>query len=344
MSDVVAPMDRTMVVPGGMGATQQMPAAASGDVFRTQMGGTAACPVCQSTTPLMETYCGECGFLLSSSTGETMEAPIDEGPAGELVDGQSGVRYRLHSGVNTVGRQGTDVIVQEGTLSRVHAKITIDGASILVEDLSSTNGTKVGDRRIGPNQPTPATSGMTLRFGNWNVLLEVGGANAFIADRTIALPASEQTLALDAAQVAPEGATLPTEAAQDDFPVARLEKIEGPSPDILLSGGGATVGRKAGNDIILANDAYISSRHAQFACDAMGTYLMDLGSTNGTSVNEVRLEPNARQLLLEGDTVQLGQTKYRFILVEAEEPEAPAKEMFHADEVAVGHAEPEAGA
>ncbi len=353
MSDAVAPADRTMVVPGGIGATQQMPAAAGGDAFRTQMGGTAVCPVCQSTTPLMETYCGECGFLLTSTPVEGVEPLTEEGPAGELLDVQSGLRHRLHAGVNTVGRQGTDVIIQEGTVSRVHARITLESTGVMVEDLSSTNGTKVGDRRIGPNQPTPASSGMTLRFGNWNVVLEIGAPVAQPADRTIALPA-DQTIALPTPEqiagsesvepAAPEPSTLLAETLPDDLPIARLEKIEGPSPDILISEGGITIGRRAGNDILLTNDAYISGRHAQFTCDLMGTYLTDLGSTNGTSVNEERLQPNVPQLLLEGDMIQLGQTKYRFVLVEAREAEPEVRDsdpLEATHPVEATHPEPE---
>ncbi len=326
-----AAQDRTMVVPGG-GIPQ--PAAGMGDALRTQMGGTTTCPVCKSTTPLMETYCGECGYLLSSAPAENLEVPVEETPAAELVDAKDGRRYRLHAGVNTIGRQGTDVLVTDGTVSRVHARITIEGDAITVEDLGSTNGTKVGDRRIGPNQPTPATSAMPLKFGNWLVTLEMGtssgaAGSAAPAEATVAMPGGSGAAGIgDQTLVGvPTGAT--QYAAVGDEPaaviasaVALLKKVEGPGEDIAITEGSVTVGRRPGNSVLLTGDPYISGRHAEFMTDNTGTYLTDLGSTNGTLVNGQKLVPQERQLLLEGDAVQLGQTRYLFNLIE----EAPEME------------------
>jgi pSer/pThr/pTyr-binding forkhead associated (FHA) protein len=318
-----AASDRTMVAPAGFGATQQMPAAGLGDAMRTQMGGTTTCPVCKSTTPLMETYCGECGYLLSSAPAPDLEVPSEEAPAAELVDLNDGRRHRLREGVNTIGRQGTDVLVNEGTVSRVHARVTIEGDNITVEDLGSSNGTKVGDKRLGANQPTPATAGMELKFGNWRVLLERGGASPAAAtimagatlaistgapvDRTIVgLPPSEAVAAETPVVSAPVpvATTLPA--------VALLRKTQGPGADISLPEGRVTIGRRPENTVVLTNDAYISGRHAEIVTENSGTYITDLGSTNGTQVNGQKLTAQERQLLLEDDEVQLGQTRYVF--------------------------------
>ena len=185
----------------------QMPATGLNDPYRTQMGGTTTCPVCKSTTPLMETFCGECGYLLHVRARRKPRSAAGRS-ARRRTDRRSGrQRHKLRQGVNTLGRQGTDVLVNEGTISRVHARITIEGNTITVEDMGSTNGTKVGDRRIGPNQPTPATPGTTLRFGNWRALLQLGGlpsgpqttgANApatlMGGNQTVVMPADDRTL------------------------------------------------------------------------------------------------------------------------------------------------------
>src|SRR5436305_1316976 len=82
-------MDRTLVVPpGGSQATMVMPSQA--DAYRTQMGGTTTCPVCKSTTPLMDPFCGDCGFLLASPPAQEIVPIVEEAPAGELVDPQTG--------------------------------------------------------------------------------------------------------------------------------------------------------------------------------------------------------------------------------------------------------------
>src|SRR5437763_17153368 len=117
------PADRTMVAPaGGAGATMQMPAGGF-DPMRTQMGATTTCPVCRSTTPAMESYCGDCGYLLSSVPEADLVVPAEEAPAAELVDLETQRRYLLRTGSNTVGRQGTDILINDGTVSRVHARI-----------------------------------------------------------------------------------------------------------------------------------------------------------------------------------------------------------------------------
>lgn len=317
----VAPGDRTMVAP----------ATGSTDALRTQMGGTTTCPVCKTTTPLYETYCGECGFLLTSAVAEEIETPVEEAPTAELVDAQNGRRYRLRQGVNTVGRQGTDVLVSDSTVSRTHARITIEGGQITVEDLGSTNGTKVGDRRLGANEPAQATSGMPLKFGNWQVVLEVpSGAAATTtapaaAEPTVAIPGEEAAAGVEAPSEATSVLTTPAEPAEaateeepveSPAPVALLRKTNGPAADIPVTEGTITVGRRTTNTIVLSEDPYISGAHAEITTDNTGTYLTDLGSTNGTLVNGQKLTPNERQLLLSGDEVQIGQTSYTFEHVE----------------------------
>ena len=48
-----------------------------------------------------------------------------------------------------VGRESpADVAIADHSLSRRHARFSLDGASVVVEDLGSTNGTRVGRRRI----------------------------------------------------------------------------------------------------------------------------------------------------------------------------------------------------
>lgn len=335
--------DRTMVVPpGGIGATQ-MPAGGPADAFRTQMGGTTTCPVCQSVTPLMETYCGECGYLLTAAAPESMEFPSEEPPAAELIE-PDGRRHRLRQGVNTVGRQGTDVLLAEGTVSRNHARITIEGDRITVEDLGSSNGTKVGDLRIGPNQPTLASPGAPIKFGNLILSLVVGSgeAAATIMGGEAAIPPAvggDQTLigtpvvagdrtivglptSRAASEAAPVVASAPVAVPADA--AALLKKIEGPGDDIPLLEGVTSLGRRPENTIVIGTDAYLSGRHAEFKVDATGVFLTDVGSTNGTKLNGQKLTPQQPQILVEGDVVELGQTQYRFTPL-APEPLAEAE-------------------
>ena len=52
-------------------------------------------------------------------------------------------------GAMIIGRKGADIAVEGDTeMSRRHARLRVEGGRVLVEDLGSTNGTYVGDRRI----------------------------------------------------------------------------------------------------------------------------------------------------------------------------------------------------
>ena len=71
-----------------------------------------------------------------------------------------------------------------------------------------------------------------------------------------------------------------------------------------------TMGRGGDNDVAIAADAYASARHARFEPRRDGVYVEDIGSTNGTFVNGIRLTRERR--LAPGDLVRIGETDLRF--------------------------------
>ena len=71
-----------------------------------------------------------------------------------------------------------------------------------------------------------------------------------------------------------------------------------------------TVGRGANNDISIDADEYASARHARFEPRRDGIYVEDVGSTNGTYVNGIRLTRERK--LAPGDVVRVGETDLRF--------------------------------
>jgi pSer/pThr/pTyr-binding forkhead associated (FHA) protein len=54
---------------------------------------------------------------------------------------------------------------EEGGVSRIHAKILINGNQYMVEDQNSTNSTFVNRQKLAPKTPTPIKDGDELRFG-----------------------------------------------------------------------------------------------------------------------------------------------------------------------------------
>jgi pSer/pThr/pTyr-binding forkhead associated (FHA) protein len=67
--------------------------------------------------------------------------------------------------------------------------------------------------------------------------------------------------------------------------------------------GGLTIGRSGDCDLTL-QDTYLSSRHARVANDDGDLSIEDLGSTNGTYVNQELVKGRVR--LERGDVVQVG--------------------------------------
>lgn len=67
--------------------------------------------------------------------------------------------------------------------------------------------------------------------------------------------------------------------------------------------GGLTIGRSGDCDLTL-QDTYLSSRHARLANDDGDLSIEDLGSTNGTYVNQELVKGRVR--LERGDVVQVG--------------------------------------
>ena len=80
--------------------------------------------------------------------------------------------------------------------------------------------------------------------------------------------------------------------------------------DLVLNSAPLTVGRDAANDVELRGDDFASAEHARFEPRRDGVWLTDVGSTNGTFVNGIRLTRERR--LTPGDVVRIGETDLRF--------------------------------
>ena len=87
------------------------------------------------------------------------------------------------------------------------------------------------------------------------------------------------------------------------------------SPDLdegdayAIDASSLSIGRGSANDLAL-EDQFASARHALFEPRRDGVYVHDVGSTNGTFVNGIRLTQDRR--LAPGDVVRVGETDLRF--------------------------------
>ncbi len=277
-----------------------------GGMGRCPMGPDAQCPVVQGRSLPADLFCPDCGYALSGLTPETaFDAASLPDPARQArLEDAAGQTYPLKPGSSTVGREGTDVLVQDKTVSRTHARLEAseDGA-VSVEDFSSTNGTRVNGERLLPHALRSLADGDRVEFGSVSFILHLPEASA-----------------------PPANAARPLSQAR-----AQVVETQGDSPRAyLLTPGLMTFGRRPENMVVISGDLYVSGSHAQISAEGDVFILTDIGSTNGTLLNGARLAINTPVTLDNGDMIVIGATALRFErltpdgeVIEAPDVEAP---------------------
>ncbi len=130
------------------------------------------------------------------------------------------------------------------------------------------------------------------------------------AARDLRLP--QESMILGPQQAAAAG-LLPQPAARETGHLVVLTSPALAEGDVVtLDTHALTVGRGSGNDVSLPEDEYSSTRHARLEPRRDGVWIEDIGSTNGTFVNGIRLVRERK--LVPGDVVRIGETDLRFEL------------------------------
>ena len=80
--------------------------------------------------------------------------------------------------------------------------------------------------------------------------------------------------------------------------------------ELTLNSSALLLGRGSDNDVNLARDEFASSKHARVEPRRDGVWVEDVGSTNGTYLNGIRLTQATR--LAPGDVVRIGETELRY--------------------------------
>jgi len=79
--------------------------------------------------------------------------------------------------------------------------------------------------------------------------------------------------------------------------------------EIIPIRSGITIGRENGNDLVVDEDT-VSSQHSRLVMRDGRWWIEDLGSTNGTLVNEAQIRRSKQ--LGSGDLIQIGRVRLRF--------------------------------
>src|SRR5688572_25034438 len=96
-----------------------------------------------------------------------------------------------------------------------------------------------------------------------------------------------------------------------NVPPRLLRFVEGPfaGDSIILRREQMTIGRALDNDIVI-DSAEVSRHHARIEHRGSGFFLIDLGSTNGTSVNGTQISEHELQY---GDRITLGNVVFEYL-------------------------------
>jgi hypothetical protein len=87
--------------------------------------------------------------------------------------------------------------------------------------------------------------------------------------------------------------------------------LNGPTGRITLGPTPLTIGRMPGSQLLIT-DPQASGYHAEIRHEGQGYSIIDLGSTNGTFVNEQLLVPHVSRILFSGDQVRIGGTLFTY--------------------------------
>jgi tRNA A-37 threonylcarbamoyl transferase component Bud32 len=87
-----------------------------------------------------------------------------------------------------------------------------------------------------------------------------------------------------------------------------------------------TIGRAQDNQIVL-DDAAVSSHHAEILLRERGFWMTDLGSTNGTFVNQQLLERHVPFLLHPRDIIRIGNTTFTYEVADTPSSQLPASSL-----------------
>ena len=119
--------------------------------------------------------------------------------------------------------------------------------------------------------------------------------------------------------------------------IASIQGVE--VKHVFLQKDRTTLGRKPGNDIVL-DTMVVSGQHCAF--DLVGVadvYLQDLGSTNGTYVNDRMVKQRIR--LNDGDVIAIGPYRIKYLQASEAPSSFGSTTAFHADAQLLHNAAPQ---
>lgn len=182
-------------------------------------------------------------------------------------------------------------------ISGLHAQLVRVDGRWQIEDLGSTNGTRVDGTRLVPRQPRPIVPGAQIALGQIT----------FVFDGTVGAVAGAERTATIARRLVSD-----LFSASSDIATPSLTIVGGvpARPPLRLEAADRryVAGRGETCDLQLVSEE-ISREHVEIFRLWDGVVVNDLGSKNGVRVNEVAVVERRR--LRDGDLIQIGPATLR---------------------------------
>ena len=212
--------------------------------------------------------------------------------------------YDFDQDLVTLGRDSNnDIQIPLTTVSRNHAKIIREGSDYFLEDLKSTHGTTHNGKPVGAGGKKLLRNGDLVELMHFKIVFEV------LQDKPLEVGQSERTEMLARRMVQEVLASI---GGGSEAPYLRVMNgpEEGKRFELGEGVGEVVIGRALECDFAI-NDANISRRHALVRKDWSGITVEDLGSKNGVTVNEKKIEKASQ--LKDSDEIGLGAVRLVFI-------------------------------
>jgi pSer/pThr/pTyr-binding forkhead associated (FHA) protein len=198
----------------------------------------------------------------------------------------------------SIGRAMTnDIILSDARVSRSHARLECGPSGSTVIDLGSANGIRLNGARIDRAKLVPGDiiglGNTQLRFDITRPLEEAGA--------TVIDTEADLNLSLDQE-------FLPVAINETSTPRLLVFTKDGTRELSLEDADQVTIGRVDENDLVIEQEK-VSRRHAEVVRKGSLFILRDLGSSNGTWVNDEKI---SELVLQDGDMFRIGQGQVIF--------------------------------
>ncbi|MBX3244850.1 MAG: FHA domain-containing protein [Acidobacteria bacterium] len=254
---------------------------------------SSSAPLTATPTVLRSVASQESAASAGSASSSALPAKL------EFADDPSRPPVVLAGATISIGRDPACTVVFETSaamVSRRHADISRTEKGYVVADNNSFNGTFLNGQRL--TEPALLTNGDKIQIGMGGPIL------VFVSGVT------QASSRMDAAV-----SNLEPQRSEQDFSKTMVAKLDAgqirstglSEPQLIRTfsfsdKASLTIGRDADNDISL-DGLQISNRHAKLSLRGGEIFAEDLGSTNGTFVNGVRI---SRQAVSPSDQIHIG--------------------------------------